>query len=387
MKKYLFYGSSILFGRGLEYAVLLLAPLYLSKEVYGGLEFYKKIIELGSALLTFGLPTLILSYPKSQESKTYFTFVSLAFISALGLLCAPFLYLFNYIFILIPVFFYSIYFNNGIVAPYILTAKGSNIASIYKAIISLLFYAIVLTSIFYVQSPEFSFVYVSYFLLPVLLIYTSYYTYKQQIVRFKLKRYWGLFKKLLSSSFTIVISNFANMMFLYTDILIIKFLSQSANIDIANYSFSLNIANALILVPLTLVQVDIEKLKKNMAYANILRKRILFSTMCLAMGLLIIFLLLTQFYFQDYRLVFRVFLVILGAKMFQAISVSYGAQIIIKKMFRQNLIINLSALTLNIGLSYILFLYLGLLGIAIASLLSLLLRFVILVKVNKQSIN
>jgi len=361
----------------------MLAPLYLTKETYGGLEFYKKIIELGAAILTFGLPTLILSYPKSQESKSYFTLISLLFISAIGIVALPFLYVFHYAFLLIPIYFYSIYFNNGIVAPFILTYKGSNSASMYKAIISLVFYSIVIASIFYTDEPELSFVYVNYLVLPVLLLYTTVYVYKQNIIASKLKRYWSLFRRLLLSSLTIVVSNFANMTFLYTDILIIKLLSQHADVDIADYSFSLNVANALILIPLTLVQVDIEKLKKNMAYATVLRKRILLATIGLAVCLLLVFLILTHFYFQDYRLIFNVFLVILGAKIFQAISVSYGAQIIIKKMFKQNLAINLSALSFNIILSYVLYSYFGLMGIAIASAISLVLRYVLLVRINR----
>lgn len=384
LKKYVFYGSSILFSRGLEYLVLLLAPLYLTKETYGDLEFYKKIIELGAAMLTFGLPTLILSYPKSQESKIYFTIISLLFISVIGIFCAPFLYVFKYLFLLIPIYFYSVFFNNGIIAPFILTSKGSNSASIYKAIVSLVFYTIVLASVFYASSPQFAFVYVNYIILPFILIYTGFYVYKQNIEIQKLKSYWRLFTRLLSSSLTIVVSNFANMTFLYTDILIIKLLSQNSSVDIADYSFSLNIANALILVPLTLVQVDIEKLKKNMAHASILRKRILFAIIGLSIGLILVFLFLTHFYFQDYRPIFDVFLVILVAKIFQSVSVSYGAQIIIKKLFKQNLTINLLALTLNIALSYVLYYYFGLLGIALASLMSLSLRFLLLARINRD---
>ena len=65
------------------------------------------------------------------------------------------------------------------------------------------------------------------------------------------------------------------MMFLYTDILVIKVLSNNANLDIANYSFSLNISNVLVLIPLTLVQVDIEKLKNNYKYTSVLNKNAL----------------------------------------------------------------------------------------------------------------
>ncbi|RCW93568.1 MATE family efflux transporter [Winogradskyella arenosi] len=384
MKKYFFYGSSILFSRGLEYLILLIAPLYLTKENYGSLEFYKKIIELGAAILTFGLPTLILSYPKSNESKVYFTFISLLFITGLSIITAPFLNLFNYLFLLIPIYFHSIFFNNGIIPPFILTHKGSNYASIYKAVISLLFYSIVLITILYSKEPDFAFVYVSYLLLPLLFCYTIFYVYKNNIIFHTLKRYWFIFKKLIISSLTIVVSNFANMMFLYTDILIIKLLSNTADIEIANYSFSLNIANALIIIPLTLVQVDIEKLKKQIDYFKVLRKKILYLVASMTLILVMVFLFLTHYYFENYSSVLYVFLIIIAAKFIQAISVSYGAVVLIKKLFSQNLTINLSALIANVILSYFLYHEFGLIGIALSSLMSLILRFILLVRINNR---
>src|SRR5690606_25117453 len=145
--------------------------------------------ELGTAILTFGLPTVILSYPKSTESKKYFTVISLLFISGLAILTSPFLSLTNYFIILIPIYFHSIYFNNGIVPPFILTNNGSGSASIYKIVVSFLFYAIALASIFYLNQPEYSFVYVSYILLPLLLGPTLWMVYKEKIMMIKLKRY------------------------------------------------------------------------------------------------------------------------------------------------------------------------------------------------------
>ncbi len=385
MKKYFIYGSSILFSRGLEYLILLIAPLYLTKENYGSLEFYKKIIELGAAMLTFGLPTLILSYPKSKESKVHFTLMALIFISTLAIIAAPFLSILNYLFLLIPIYFHSIFFNNGIIAPFLLTFKGSNYASLYKTIISFVFYTIVLITIFYSNNPNLAFVYVNYLLLPLLLLYTIFYIYKNNIIFRTLKRYWTIFKRLIISSLTIVVSNFANMMFLYTDILIIKILSNTADIEIANYSFSLNIANALIIIPLTLVQVDIEKLKNNLNYAKLLRKKILYLVAIMTIVLVFLFMFLIHFYFQNYNSVLYIFVIILVAKFFQAISVSYGAVIIIRKMFSQNLTINLIALLCNITLSYIFYDQLGLIGIALSSLLCLIIRFILLVKVNNRA--
>lgn len=50
-------------------------------------------------------------------------------------------------------------------------------------------------------------------------------------------------------------------MFMYSDIFVITLLSTQVNKEIADYSFPLNIANALLIIPFTLVQVDIEKIK------------------------------------------------------------------------------------------------------------------------------
>ena len=171
MKKYLVYGSSILFSRGLEYLVLFIAPLYLSKDTYGEFEFYKKIIELGAALLTFGLPTLVLTYPKSPDSKKYFTLYSWIFITILTVIFLPALASLNYVIILLPIYFHSIFFNNGIIPPFVLTFKGSKYASFYKVAVSALFYISILILLFFSHSPELSFVHVCYILLHVMLGY------------------------------------------------------------------------------------------------------------------------------------------------------------------------------------------------------------------------
>jgi O-antigen/teichoic acid export membrane protein len=383
LKKYILYGSSILFSKGLEYIVLLVAPLYLAKESYGELEFYKKIIELGTAVLTFGLPTLILSYPRSAESKKYFTFISLLFITFLAILLSPLFIIFKYFFLLIPIYFHSVFFNNGIAPPFILTYKGSRLASFYKIIVSTLFYAIILCSIFLSFKPEFSFVYVNYILLPILMAYCIFFFKKNKILKSKLSKYWTLFKKLITSSFTIVISNFANMMFLYTDIIIIKVLSSSANTEIADYSFSLNISNALILIPLTLVQVDIEKLKANSKHGKTLNKKIIVFVLFLSVLLLLLFVLLTHTSFKNYKSTSVVFIIIIIAKIFQSLSVLYGTQIVINKFYKENLFINTIALISNIVISYFLYSKIGLTGVALASLFTLIIRYVMLIILNE----
>lgn len=383
VKKYLLYGSSIIIGRGLEYVVLLFAAHYLTKTAYGDLEFYKKIIELATVFLTFGFPTLILSYTKSKESKRYFTLISLIFVLALSILFLPLFYFSGYLIILVPLCFAAICFNNGILPPFILVSYGSNVASYYKIIISILFYSLTFAFVFS-SKPEFSFVYTGYILLPITLVFI---VLKRKMFPIKygvLLKYWKLFKAMLLRSFTLVLSNFANIAFLYTDILIIKFLSEEPNIEIADYSFSLNIANALILVPMTMVQVDIEKLKLNKKYLNTLNYRIIALVLLGSLGLIGLFLILTSSFFENYEATFYLFLTILTAKIFQAISVSFGTTAIIKKMYTKNLVINLFVLSLNVILSYFLYQKIELVGVAIASGISLIIRYILLIYINKK---
>ena len=382
MKKYILYGSSILFSRGLEYIVLLIAPLILAKDVYGSLEFYKKTIELGAAFFTFGLPTILLTYPKSNNSKLYFNILSFIFIVAISFAFVPVAFVLKFQLLIIPIIFHSLFFNNGIIPPFILTRYGSGKASIYKSAISFLFYSIILLYLYFGSYPEFTFVYVNYYLLPVCILAYVIVLYKQQLNFRYLKHYLRVFKKLLFGSFTLLVSNFANMMFLYTDIFIIKVLSSQADIEIADYSFALNISNALMLVPLTLVQVDIEKLKKSPFYYKSLNKKILGLVLIAAIILAILFYGLTHSYFNNYANTWYIFIVILGAKIMQSFSVLFGAKVIIKKLFKQNLIINLFALILNVMLSWLLYKTLGMLGIAISSLISLFIRYVLLRLIN-----
>lgn len=167
------------------------------------------------------------------------------------------------------------------------------------------------------------------------------------------------------------------------DILIIKLLSENENVEIADYSFSLNISNALLLIPLTLVQVDIEKLKKNHKHDAILNKRIIYLSLLITLLLFLFFLLLTNTWYGNFKSTLFIFTIIIASKFFQAISILFGAKVLIKKLYKENLYINISALCLNFTLSYILYKSFGLPGVAIASLISLILRYAILRYINK----
>ena len=96
-------------------------------------------------------------------------------------------------------------------------------------------------------------------------------------------------------------------------------------------------------------------------------------------------MLLTQTLFENYKSTFIVFCILITAKIFQSLSVLYGAQIIIGKFYKENLIINTIALLSNVVISYFLFYKFGLIGVAMASLFTLIIRYVMLVILNKKS--
>ena len=84
---------------------------------------------------------------------------------------------------------------------------------------------------------------------------------------------------------------------------------------------------------------------------------------------------------------FVLFLLILVSKIFQALSTLYGTMIVVEKRFKTNFIINIIAFVSNIMLSVVLFSKLGIYGVAIASLLSISLRQIFLVKYYRNIIN
>lgn len=382
-KNYLIYGGSIIATRALEYLVLFFAAHFLSKDNYGELEYYKKLIEVGSSVFAFGFPALIISYTKSKESKLYFYFLSVLFVFFIAFVSFLLLGILHWLILLIPFVFYALFFNAGITHSYLLVMKGSNYASFYKIVISVLFYLVLFVSIYYFDVTGMAYVVTTYVLSPLAFIYILYEFFNQEISKVKAKKYWRLFKKLLLSSSTLVISNFANLMFLYTDIFIIKLLSDNANTDIADFSFALNISNMLLLIPLTLVQVDIEKLKKISGHLKILNKRILILVGLATLFLIAFFKILTESFFVDYKETMLLFLIILLAKVFHSLSTSFGTNLLIYKKYKENLIVNITMLLLNALLCYFMYIKIGINGIALASAFSLFIRYFILIKMNK----
>ncbi|MGB3452320.1 MAG: oligosaccharide flippase family protein [Moheibacter sp.] len=367
-KRYIFYGGSIIISRGLEYFVLFFAAHFLTKEAYGELEYYKKFVEVGSNVLAFGFPALILSYTKSKDSKIYFYLLSILFVLSFGLILSLIgLYSSIWFLLILSMVFYALFFSGGITQSFQLVKLGSNYASIYKIVISILFYGGVFGFVYYFNVGGKAYLYPSLFLLPLALLYAFYEINKEHLQLFKIKRYWRLFRKLLISSFTLVVSNFANFMFLYTDVFVIKILSQTANNEIADFSFALNVAGMLLIISMTLVQVDIEKLKSESKTFFILNKKIAFSTILMSIFLILFYYILIQSFYTNFSQTFILFLVILTGKICSSMANLYGTYLIILKKFRLNLNVNLLFLILNIFVSWVAYLLFGLIGLAVGS--------------------
>lgn len=381
-KSYLLYGSSIIVARGLEYFVLFAAAGLLNKQDYGQLEYYKKLIEVVSSLFAFGFPALILSYTKSNASKTYFYFLSCLITFVLGGLCTLVFGFYN-LYFLIPAFlFYALFFNGGITPAYILVKNGGIKAAIYKIVVSTLFYCILFIGLYHLKIKGDLYAYGGMWLLPAFILYMLYVLWNDKIVFGKAKKYWTLFKKLLSSSFTLVISNFANLMFLYTDIFIIKLIAESPDSKIADFSFALNIAAMLLLIPITLIQVDIEKLKQLKEYLGVLNKKISLLTLIAGAILVLLYPIFVNKLFPEYNGTIVLFYVILIAKIFHSLSSLYGTNLLILKKFKVNLYVNMSMLVLNIFLCFIGYYFMNVIGVAASSAFTLALRFFILKKLN-----
>lgn len=376
-KNYLIYGSSILASRGLEYFVLFFAAHHLTKNDYGELEYYKKLIEVVSSILAFGFPILILSYTRSRESKIYFYLLSILFVTGLSVASIAIGFVYEeWLFLLPALMFFALFFSGGIVQSYQLVQNGSNYASIYKTCVAFLFYITLFVLIYYFDVKGKAFIYPSYILLPIALIFSFLDLSRIKLEITKTKKYWKLFKRLLGSSFTLVISNFSAMMFLYIDILVIKLLSKSPNTEIADFSFALNMASILLLVATTLVQVDVEKLKIIPGYLSVLNKKIIVLTFILAFFLIVTYyFLINSVYFIDYQETFLLFILILIGKIFASFSNLFGTSLAILKKFTTNLYINIIMLALNLVVCSVIYLYYGLIGIALSGAIMLAVRY------------
>jgi len=377
-RRYLIYGLSIVLSRGFELAVMFFAAKYLAKALYGQLEYYKKVLELGGVFLSFGFPALIMTYTRSKSSKVYMLLYASLFVGLLSLALLPILYVLRWQTLWPAFLFYALFFTGGIFQLYVLVKAGSDRAAMYKAGVSALFYTGVLLYVLFAPHPQYAFVYTARLLMiPGLAL--LFYEWSRYGIRFhEFIRYARLFFRLTFAAFTLLLSNFTNLMFLYTDIFIIKLLSRNPMPEIADYSFALNAANVLMLIPLSLVQTDIEKIKRRLPYARQLHGKIRVLVGAAIPVLILLYILLTRKFFPRYAHTLVIFLIILAAKYFQAQGVLFGTTILVLKKFRINILINLLMIVFNIVAGYVLYMEAGLPGVALAGALSLFLRFILL---------
>lgn len=379
LKKYAFYGLSIFFGKGLEYLIFFLITYFSEKELYGEFEFYKKIVEFSSTILAFGTPALILTYTKSRNSKIYFYILSLLLcmiISVFGLLISSY---FSYHFLMIPIlYFATFHYSNSITQSYNLVFHGSSNSSRYKMLFSPVF-AIVLLFFFYIsEEKEKSLLYTCY---PMFIFGTAYLVFetktKISISFNELKKYIKPFKRQLGNSFTLVISALANTGFMMTDIFLIKIMEKGeyGSKLIGEYGFALMIANALLIIPMTITNVDIESYKKsNLEFLKSLKNNTNFS-LIIAILLLLLYFILVKTIYPEYNSTVYLFLIIIVAKVVQSITIPYGVMLATKRFYLYNLSINIIVFVINIVLSVLLYNYFSIIGIAFASLCSLVLRY------------
>ena len=389
-KTYLIYASSIFFGKGLEYVSILVVAYLLTKSQYGEFEFYKKTIELFSVFVAFGTPGLILTYTKSKGSKVNFYIISVALAFIFGGLSLLFLSFFKYAILVIPVVYYATFhYSNSIIQSYNLVQKGSVFASKYKYLFSSIFNGLLLLLVCFIDEKEKSIIYVSY---PLIVVGVGYFLYDLKKEYDKgsfeyFRRYFRLFKKQIFNSFTLVLSAICNTAFLVTDIYVLKYFSEEVvrNQIIADYSMVLNITNILLLVPLTLTNVDIELYKKGFVKFEISVKKNIKLSIYITVVLSVFYVLLINTFLVEYKNTLLLFFVILFAKYFQSCTIPYGVFLATRRLYLYNLYVNVVVLALNIILSIFLLDKFGVMGVGYASVISLVVRFVLVkFKYNKM---
>ena len=177
------------------------------------------------------------------------------------------------------------------------------------------------------------------------------------------------------------------MMFLYTDIFIISFLSNESSKEIADYGFPLNIANTLMIIPLTIIQVEIENIKKDQRISKSIQRKIIKLAFLGSLAVMVLFLGLINTLYVKYDNTLIIFILILIAKMIQSSNVLLGTRIAINKMYNKNLLVTSSALILNFTLSFFAYKYFKLTGIAAASIISLTYIHILLTYFNNKHFN
>jgi O-antigen/teichoic acid export membrane protein len=165
---------------------------------------------------------------------------------------------------------------------------------------------------------------------------------------------------------------------MYSDVLLVKTLSppEVETGLLGQYGFCLTVANMVLLLPTSIVQVDLEKMKqKGFQIGPVVfksHKLLLLSTIFVGVA----YLSLVNFVFQDYKETSIVFFIILIGKYFQGASMPLGTLNLIAKKYGRNLYINIIVLVLNVVISALVYSDYGLIGIATTSATLLVIRYV-----------
>lgn len=379
---YLYYFSSIVLGRGLEYLWFFIISYYATKKQYGEFELYKKIIEFFAVFVSLGFPALIITYARSKEQKADF-FVTGFLLSVLLTLAAALLSFLlgkNYFFLIVPVLFFTIFhYSNSIYQAYNLVERGSKYASLYKGIVSIFFTASVLIFFFIIEDKELALIYCTY---PLLLIGTIYFikNFSFQRVINSYNNIAHTLKTQLYNGSVLFLSTLVNTSLLAIDIFIISYYSGNVDGKLADYSFPLMIANILLIIPLTLTNVDVEKYKmKHLFFTESLKKNNYFTLAC-AVFVFVFYWVLVKYFYIDYENTIWLFSIILVGKVIQSITIPFGVYLATKGIYTYILKVLLFSLAVNIIASFFLYEKFGLIGIAFISLLCLLIRFLFYVK-------
>jgi O-antigen/teichoic acid export membrane protein len=379
-----------LFGRGVEYLLFFFLAYDMSQRDFGEFEFYKKVLEFGSVFAAFGTNSLILTYTRGIQVKVNFLIFSCLLSLGIVLMVSPLLYGYGYLFLAIPlIYFAQFHHANSIIQAFGLVTYGSKNNAFYKIIVAFIFSAFTLFFYFSITEKSKALVYASYPLYGMGIMYLLFVLRRhwQFDGILKIKTFFKLFIGQLGNMAALIAGNISNVAFLVTDIFVIRYMAKSedlALVEVAIYSFALTIASLIIIIPNTILSVDLEKMKYNLDAFDAAKQKIVKLNLIIIPIVFIGYALGVTYIYTNYNGTLMLFGLILVSKFLQILGMPYGTYLSIKRKYVLNFSINLSVMLFNIVLSIALYLYLNLLGIAIGSLVSLLIRFLLFKKYFKK---
>jgi O-antigen/teichoic acid export membrane protein len=362
----------------MEYIWFFVVSYYATKQQFGEFELYKKIIEFASVIVSLGFPGLIITFSKNLKQKNDFFLAGAASSIILSVVLGIIGYLigFNYLFLIIPILFFSLFhYSNSIYQAYNLVVKGSRYTSNYKNVVSVLFSIAVLGFFFSIEEKEMAIVYSSY---PLIIIGIIYFMWDFDFGKLKsvFFRVSSTIKEQYYNGTVIFITTLVNTSFLATDIFIISYFAGTEDTRLADYSFPLMVASALFIIPRTFTSVDVEDYKLSHDKFKKSAQKIFWLCLLAGFGLVLFYFGLINTLFEEYKNTFAVFLVILLAKLVQSITVPYGVYLGTKGIFTYQLKVLITSLGFNVICSILVFDKYDLMGIAVVSLIGITIRLI-----------